>query len=120
MLGFAVRDAATGGAGDANTTAGLGVPTLDGLGPIGGNDHAPGEYLEVDSIVPRTTLFAGLLVAAGRDPEIATWAATRRAASELGERRPGACADVIRTGIAQGYLGRTDGDEPTVPCPARR
>jgi glutamate carboxypeptidase len=66
-LGFDLRDAATGGASDANTTAGLGVPTLDGLGPIGGNDHAPGEYLEVDSIVPRTTLLALLLLAVGRE-----------------------------------------------------
>ena len=35
-LGFPLRDAATGGASDANTTAGMGVPTIDGLGPIGG------------------------------------------------------------------------------------
>jgi glutamate carboxypeptidase len=66
-LGFSLHDAATGGASDANTTAGLGVPTLDGLGPIGGNDHAPGEYLEVGSIVPRTTLLALLVLAVGRD-----------------------------------------------------
>ena len=52
-LGFAVRDTSTGGASDANTTSGMGVPSLDGLGPIGGNDHAPSEYLDVDSIVPR-------------------------------------------------------------------
>ncbi len=68
-LGFEVRDTATGGASDANTTSGLGVPTLDGLGPIGGNDHSPAEYLDLDSIVPRTALFAGLLLAVGRDPE---------------------------------------------------
>jgi glutamate carboxypeptidase len=66
-LGFDLEDAATGGASDANTTAGLGVPTLDGLGPVGGGDHAPGEYLEVDSIVLRTTLLALLLLAVGRD-----------------------------------------------------
>ena len=60
-LGFDVKDTATGGASDANSTSGMGVPTLDGLGPIGGNDHSPAEYLEVDSIVPRTTLLAGLL-----------------------------------------------------------
>ena len=66
-LGFDLHDAATGGASDANTTAGLGVPTLDGLGPIGGNDHAPGEYLEVDSIVPRLTLLALLLLTVGRE-----------------------------------------------------
>jgi glutamate carboxypeptidase len=63
-IGFPLRDAATGGASDANTTSGMGVPTLDGLGPVGGADHAPGEYLEIDSIVPRTTLVAALLLGA--------------------------------------------------------
>jgi glutamate carboxypeptidase len=72
-LGFSVRDAATGGASDANTTAGMGVPTLDGLGPIGGLDHSRDEWLDAASIVPRTTLFAALLLATGRDPEIAAW-----------------------------------------------
>jgi glutamate carboxypeptidase len=67
-IGFELHDAATGGASDANTTSGMGVPSLDGLGPVGGADHAPGEYLEVDSIVPRTTLFAALLLAAA-EPE---------------------------------------------------
>jgi glutamate carboxypeptidase len=69
-LGFQVRDAATGGASDANTTAGLGVPSLDGLGPIGGMDHSPQEWLDVASIVPRTALFAALLLAIGRDPSV--------------------------------------------------
>ena len=65
-LGFDLCDAATGGASDANTTSGMGVPTLDGLGPVGGADHAPGEYVEIDSIVPRVTLLAALLLSAGR------------------------------------------------------
>jgi glutamate carboxypeptidase len=72
-LGFALNDAATGGASDANTTSGMGVPTIDGLGPIGGLDHSPAEYLEVASIVPRTTLLAGLILAIGRDPEVRGW-----------------------------------------------
>ena len=72
-LGFVVPDAATGGASDANTTSGMGVPTIDGLGPIGGMDHSPAEYLEVASIVPRTTLLAGLLLAIGRDPQVRAW-----------------------------------------------
>lgn len=67
LLGFAVNDAATGGASDANTTAGMGIPTLDGLGPVGGNDHSPLEYLEIDSIVPRVTMLAGLILAVSRD-----------------------------------------------------
>ena len=74
-LGFTVDDTATGGASDANTTSGMGVPSLDGLGPIGGNDHSPAEYLEVESIVPRTTLLAGLLLAIARDPEVLAWRA---------------------------------------------
>jgi glutamate carboxypeptidase len=76
-LGFEVRDAATGGASDANSTSGMGVPSIDGLGPIGGNDHSPAEYLDVASVVPRTTLLAGLLLAIGRDPEVLTWRTTR-------------------------------------------
>lgn len=72
-LGFSVRDASTGGASDANTTAGLGVPSLDGLGPIGGDDHSPAEYLDIDSVVPRTTLLAALLLAIARDPVVASW-----------------------------------------------
>jgi glutamate carboxypeptidase len=78
-LGFELRDAATGGASDANTTAGMGVPTLDGLGPIGGLDHSPGEYLEIASIVPRAVLLAALVVAIGRDPEVGRWRAERLA-----------------------------------------
>jgi glutamate carboxypeptidase len=83
-LGFETKDAATGGASDANTTAGMGVPTIDGLGPIGGNDHAPGEYLEVDSIVPRTALVAALLGAIGSDPVIAGWRDERLARGAAG------------------------------------
>ncbi len=60
-LGFDIKDAATGGASDANVIAGLGVPVLDGLGPIGGLDHSLDEYIEADSIVPRTAMVAGLI-----------------------------------------------------------
>ncbi|MEO8207719.1 MAG: M20 family metallopeptidase [Chloroflexota bacterium] len=72
-LGFMTTDVGTGGASDANTTSGMGVPSIDGLGPVGGRDHSPDEYLEVDSIGPRTTLLAALLLAVGRDPEVAAW-----------------------------------------------
>ena len=78
-LGFELHDAATGGASDANTTAGMGVPSIDGLGPIGGYDHSEDEYLELDSIVPRTTLLAALMVAIGRDPRVRSWRAERQA-----------------------------------------
>ena len=60
-LGFELKDAATGGASDANTTAAMGLPTLDGLGPIGGDDHSVDEWLDLTSVVPRTTLLAALI-----------------------------------------------------------
>ncbi len=60
-LGFPLRDAATGGASDANTCAALGVPTLDGLGPVGGDDHSVDEWLDLSSVAPRTALLAGLI-----------------------------------------------------------
>ncbi|HYK96663.1 MAG TPA: M20 family metallopeptidase [Candidatus Dormibacteraeota bacterium] len=74
-LGFETKDVSTGGASDANTTSGMGVPSIDGLGPVGGLDHSPEEYLEVDSIVPRTTLVAALLLEMSRDPIVAEWRA---------------------------------------------
>jgi glutamate carboxypeptidase len=64
-LGFEVVEAATGGAGDANTTAAAGLATLDGLAPVGGEAHGPSEWLDLDSVVPRTALLAGLLARLG-------------------------------------------------------
>lgn len=60
-LGFEINDVATGGASDANVLASLGVPVLDGLGPIGGLDHSPDEYIESDSFTPRAAMVAGLI-----------------------------------------------------------
>jgi glutamate carboxypeptidase len=60
-LGFELRDAATGGASDANTTSSAGTPTIDGLGPIGGDDHAPAEWVDLRSIAPRVALLAGII-----------------------------------------------------------
>jgi glutamate carboxypeptidase len=60
-LGFELSDAATGGASDANTTSAAGTPTIDGLGPVGGDDHAPGEWIDLESVVPRIALLAGIL-----------------------------------------------------------
>jgi glutamate carboxypeptidase len=60
-LGFEVNDVATGGASDANVIASLGVPVLDGLGPVGGLDHSPDEYIEANSFAPRAAMVAGLI-----------------------------------------------------------
>jgi glutamate carboxypeptidase len=64
-LGFDIGDQATGGASDANTTAAEGVPTLDGLGPVGGDPHGPDEWLDLASVVPRIAMLAGLIARVG-------------------------------------------------------
>ncbi|MGD9958055.1 M20 family metallopeptidase [Nocardioides sp.] len=53
--------ASVGGASDGNFTAGVGTPTLDGLGAVGGGAHAEHEHVVLDQLVPRTTLLAALV-----------------------------------------------------------
>ena len=52
---------AVGGGSDGNFTAAIGVPTLDGLGAVGGGAHADHEYLVVDTMPARARLIAGLV-----------------------------------------------------------
>ncbi|MEU6113143.1 M20 family metallopeptidase [Streptomyces sp. NPDC047117] len=52
---------AVGGGSDGNFTAALGVPTLDGLGAVGGGAHADHEYLVVAAMTERAQLIAGLV-----------------------------------------------------------
>ena len=61
-LGMDVQGAATGGASDANFVAAQGTPVLDGVGPIGGGDHTPGEWLDLDSVPERVALLCGLIL----------------------------------------------------------
>ena len=60
-LGQTIAEGGTGGGSDGNLTAALGVPTLDGLGAVGDGAHALHEHVELDCLVPRTTLLAGLI-----------------------------------------------------------
>ncbi|MGH2494102.1 MAG: M20 family metallopeptidase [Ktedonobacteraceae bacterium] len=66
LLGFSINHVLTGGASDASYTSDYGIPSLDGLGPIGGRDHSPYEYLELDSVAPRAALLAGLIASIGQ------------------------------------------------------
>ncbi|MGI9834038.1 M20 family metallopeptidase [Vibrio vulnificus] len=52
---------AVGGGSDANNTAISGVPTLDGLGPIGAGFHSDQEYLVLASIEPRIRMLMRVL-----------------------------------------------------------
>ena len=51
----------SGGASDGNLTAGLGIPTLDGLGAIGGHPHGRDEHIQIDTLPERAALLAGLI-----------------------------------------------------------
>lgn len=64
-LGFTLGATATGGVGDANLIAGTGVPVLDGLGPVGGADHSPQEWLDTATVPERIALLASLITALG-------------------------------------------------------
>jgi glutamate carboxypeptidase len=62
-LGLNLKEASVGGGSDGNFTAGLGIPTLDGLGAPGEGAHAVNESVVAEQIVPRTALLARLIEA---------------------------------------------------------
>ena len=57
----ALAGAHAAGASDGNFTGGLGVPTLDGLGAVGGGSHARSEYADVTMMPDRAALLAALI-----------------------------------------------------------
>lgn len=61
-LGLELAEGSTGGGSDANFVSPLGVPVLDGLGPIGNGAHSEREYVRIDSIAERSALLAALML----------------------------------------------------------
>jgi glutamate carboxypeptidase len=53
--------AEVGGGSDGNYTAGVGTPTLDGLGPVGDGAHAEGEHVVIEHMPTRAALVAALV-----------------------------------------------------------
>ncbi|SBW12986.1 Peptidase M20 [uncultured Alphaproteobacteria bacterium] len=60
-LGVKIGWQATGGGSDGAFTAARGVPTIDGMGPVGGGAHSDGEYLELGSLAERFALLVEVL-----------------------------------------------------------
>ena len=60
-LGVKLEESSTGGGSDGNFTAGLGIPTLDGIGGVGEGAHAVNESILVNRIADRTALLAKLV-----------------------------------------------------------
>jgi glutamate carboxypeptidase len=75
--------AAVGGASDGNFTAGVGTPTLDGLGAVGGGAHAESEHVLVERLPGRTLLLAALVADLLTDPSPPT-----NAPEPTGAQRP--------------------------------
>jgi len=78
-LGRKLTFEGSGGASDASFSAGVGVPSQDGLGIVGGGFHAPEEYVEVGSIVPRLYLLTRMLMELGRGELLKTGSRVRGA-----------------------------------------
>ena len=59
-LGLKIASISTGGCSDGNYTSAQGVPTIDGMGPVGANAHRQDEYVDVGSIAPQIQLIASV------------------------------------------------------------
>jgi glutamate carboxypeptidase len=60
-IGIDLQETAVGGGSDGNFTAGLGIPTLDGLGPVGDGAHTLHEHIRVTALPERIAILVGLL-----------------------------------------------------------
>ena len=63
-MNWKLDEAAVGGGSDGNFTAGIGIPTLDGLGGVGEGAHAVHEHILVSELPRRALLLSGLIESA--------------------------------------------------------
>jgi len=61
QIGWKLEEAAVGGGSDGNFTAGIGIPTLDGMGGDGQGAHAVHEHIVISELPRRTLLLAGMI-----------------------------------------------------------
>jgi glutamate carboxypeptidase len=61
QVGWKLDEAAVGGGSDGNFTAGIGIPTLDGMGGDGEGAHAVHEHIVTSELPKRTLLLAGMM-----------------------------------------------------------
>ena len=60
-IDWKLEEAAVGGGSDGNFTAGMGIPTLDGMGSVGGGAHAVHEHIVISELPRRALLLAGMI-----------------------------------------------------------
>ena len=61
QVGWKLEEAAVGGGSDGNFTAGMGIPTLDGMGGVGEGAHALHEFIVISELPRRALLLAGMI-----------------------------------------------------------
>jgi glutamate carboxypeptidase len=61
QVGWKLEEAAVGGGSDGNFTAGIGIPTLDGMGGVGEGAHAVHEHIVISQLPRRALLLAGMI-----------------------------------------------------------
>ena len=64
QVGWRLEEAAVGGGSDGNFTAGMGIPTLDGMGGVGNGAHAAHEHIVISELPRRALLLAGMIESA--------------------------------------------------------
>lgn len=67
-LGQRVGFGKSGGVSDGNLMQAEGLPTIDTMGPVGGNLHRLDEYIELDTLAPRAAMLAIMLARQARVP----------------------------------------------------
>jgi len=63
-INWKLEEAAVGGGSDGNFTAGIGIPTLDGMGALGDGAHAVHEHIIISELPRRALLLAGMIESA--------------------------------------------------------
>ena len=61
QIDWTLEEAAVGGGSDGNFTAGIGIPTLDGMGGVGEGAHAVHEHIVISELPRRALLLAGMI-----------------------------------------------------------
>ena len=64
QIDWKLEEAAVGGGSDGNFTAGIGIPTLDGMGGVGEGAHAIHEHIIISELPRRALLLAGMIESA--------------------------------------------------------
>jgi len=64
QINWQLEEAAVGGGSDGNFTAGIGIPTLDGMGGVGEGAHALHEHIVISELPRRALLLAGMIESA--------------------------------------------------------